>query len=420
MVNREGICAAGERNDMSSGSSAQIVEWCYERPPLYPKQEAAIFDPARIVNIEASTKSGKTVGCLAWIFEQAWCGPRNVNHWWIAPYYGQAKIAYRRMKNGTEGGELRYHDGELWLRLKSNGAYIWFKSGENPDALYGEDVYSAVIDEASRVRQESWYAIRSTLTATRGPIRIIGNVKGKKNWAYKMARRAEAGAIRMAYHRIIAHDAVEAGVLAAQEIEDAQRDLPESVFNELYLAIPSEDGSNPFGIAAIRDCIVPTVESQPVVWGWDLARKADWTVGIALDANGRVCRFERFQRSWPETEDTIADLTKNTLTVLDSTGVGDPVLGNLDRRGNGNHHGFIFSQRSKQQLMEGLASAIQRGEIYFPDGVLTQELEDFTYEHTRTGVRYTAPEGLHDDCVCALALAWHGYRNMVWQSAAIF
>jgi hypothetical protein len=35
------------------------------------------------------------------------------------------------------------------------------------------------------------------------------------------------------------------------------------------------------------------------------------------------------------------------------------------------------------------------------------ELETFEYEYTRTGVRYSAPEGLHDDCVCALALAVH-------------
>jgi hypothetical protein len=36
----------------------------YQRPYLYPKQEAAIFAPARYGVIEASTKTGKTVGCL--------------------------------------------------------------------------------------------------------------------------------------------------------------------------------------------------------------------------------------------------------------------------------------------------------------------------------------------------------------------
>ena len=56
-------------------------------------------------------------------------------------------------------------------------------------------------------------------------------------------------------------------------------------------------------------------------------------------------------------------------------------------------------------IMEGLAAAIQNREITFPDGIIRNELETYEYEFTRTGVRYTAPQGLHDDCVCALALA---------------
>src|SRR5207302_1736063 len=123
----------------------------------------------------------------------------------------------------------------------ANGAVLWFKSAEKPDNLYGEDVYAAVVDEASRVREEAWHAVRSTLTATRGPIRIIGNVKGRKNWAYRMARRAESGEPGMHYARITAADAVQAGVLDAAEIEDARATLPESVFRELYEAEPSDD-----------------------------------------------------------------------------------------------------------------------------------------------------------------------------------
>jgi hypothetical protein len=36
---------------------------------------------------------------------------------------------------------------------------------------------------------------------------------------------------------------------------------------------------------------------------------------------------------------------------------------------------------------------------------MVQELEQFEYELTRTGVRYSAPTGYFDDCVCALSLA---------------
>lgn len=72
-----------------------------------------------------------------------------------------------------------------------------------------------------------------------------------------------------------------------------------------------------------------------------------------------------------------------------------------------NVEGFHFSSTSKQMLMEGLALSIHKVEIAFPDGWLPSELETFEYEYTKTGVRYTAPQGLHDDGVCALALANH-------------
>ncbi len=353
--------------------------------------------------MEASTKAGKTVGCIAWLVEQAVKGKSGQNFWWIAPIYSQAKIAYRRIKHGLPQGLYESNETELTITL-ANGATLWFKGADKPDTLYGEDVYAAVIDEASRCKEESWHAVRSTLTATRGPVRIIGNVKGRKNWAYRLARRAESGEPGMVYRKITAHDAVEAGVLAEEEIEDARRTLPEAVFRELYLAEPSDDEGNPFGIKAIRACIGEMSDAEPEVWGWDLAKSVDWTVGIGLDSEGAVCRFERFQAPWEETLRQIREATDNTPALVDSTGVGDPVVESL-QRGGGNYEGFKFTAPSKQQLMEGLAVAIQQREITYPEGPIVDELEAFEYVYTRTGVRYSAPEGLHDDCVVGLALA---------------
>jgi hypothetical protein len=75
------------------------------------------------------------------------------------------------------------------------------------------------------------------------------------------------------------------------------------------------------------------------------------------------------------------------------------------RRRAGNVEGFKFTPASKQQLMEGLCLAVQRRAVGFPEGPVRAEMEAFEYEPTRTGVRYAAPEGAHDDCVVALALA---------------
>jgi hypothetical protein len=382
----------------------------YTRPWLYPAQERAIFCTQRYGVIEASTKAGKTVGCMAWLVEQAVMnGGQNRNFWWVAPVYPQAKIAFRRIKAGLPPGSFIANESELTIRLLLVGSVIWFKTGEKPDNLYGEDVYAAVIDEASRCREDSWIAVRSTLTATAAPVRIIGNVKGRANWHYRIARRAESGDLGYHYAKLTAYDAVAGGVLAAEEIEDAKRALPEAVFRELYLAEPSDDQGNPFGIPHISKCIAPLSEARPVAIGVDLAKSHDWTVVIGLDRLGHVCGYERWQASWETTEGRILSLIGNTPTLIDSTGVGDPIVERLQLK-RSNVTGYKFTSSSKQQLMEGLALAIQSQQVRFPDGMIKTELESFEYQYTRTGAVYNAPEGLHDDCVVALALAMQHYR----------
>jgi phage FluMu gp28-like protein len=376
----------------------------YNRPALANYQLDALFNDSRYGIVESSTKAGKTAACLVWIIEQALQGKSGQDFWWIAPVYGQCRIAFRRLKAGLPRESYQANESELTLTL-INGARIVCKSAEKPDNLYGEDVFAAVFDEASRAREEAWHALRSTLTATRGKVRIIGNVKGRKNWAYKLARKAESGEPGMSYQKITAYDAIDAGILSEDEIEDARRQLPDNVFRELYLAEPSDDEGNPFGIIAIFDCIAPLSNNAPLCFGVDLAKSTDFTCIIGLDAEKRVCAFERFQKSWNDTIETVRRVCGNTKASVDSTGVGDAVLESLQTGGRSNFEGFKFTAPSKQQLMEGLAVAIQKQEIHFPEGVITHELESFEYEYTRTGVRYSAPSGMHDDTVCALALA---------------
>jgi len=344
---------------------------------------------------------------MVWLVEKAMQGKRGQNFWWVAPIYPQAKVVFRRMKAALPREVYHANETELTLTLL-NDAVIWFKGAEKPDSLYGEDVYAAVIDEASRVKEDSWHAVRSTLSATRGPVRIIGNVKGRRNWAYMMARKAEAGEPGMSYARITANDAIKAGLLSKAEIDDARKVLPEAVFRELYMAEPSDDGGNPFGVAAIKACMKPMSKGPAKVYGLDLAKSEDWCVLIGLDADGVTCHFDRWQGPWEATIQRVLAVVGKVPCLVDSTGAGDPVLEALQRQGRSGGAqfvGYVFSAPSKQQLMEGLAVAIQQKKVSYPEGPIVAELEAFEYVYHRAHVSYSAPQGLHDDCVCALALA---------------
>lgn len=378
---------------------------------LYPAQLKAICSDHRFAIIEASSKSGKTIGCLTWLLQEAWLqNPEQRQDrifWWVAPVYNQAQIAYRRAKNGLQQSFRKANDSALTIELL-NGSLLQFKSADNPDNLFGEDVWGCVIDEATRMKETSWHAVRSTLASTNGRCRIIGNVKGRSNWAYKLSRMAENGADPdWLYSRLTAYDAIIGGVLTEEEVLSAKKTLPENVFQELFEAMPSDDESNPFGVQHIEKCIVEVMSPKdPVCYGIDLARSQDYTVLIGLDEDNNVCRFERFQQNWAVAVDLIKNEIGQIPTLVDSTGVGDPIAQELERTNNAK--GFKFSSTSKQQIMENLAVLIQRGDIGFPEGNITKELYDYGYEVTRTGTRYQALSGF-DDCVCALALA-------AWQS----
>lgn len=416
-----------------------MVKIVIEAPQMYPKQRAAMYEPKRISVIEAGTKCGKTVSALEWLLGRGFEGEEGQNFWWIAPVFGQAEIGYRRMvKQLAPIKKLcRTNQSTMTITLP-NLARLVFKSGERPDDLYGEDVYGAVVDEASRVREEAWHALRSTLTATRGPVRLIGNVKGKKNWFYQLARLAEKGSPDMGYHRMTVWDAVEAGVLSRDEIESSMRDFERlgrlGAWKQLYLAEIAGDGDNPFGMEAIQDCIVEGLsENRPIVAGVDLAGRGalninpaaetvdrDYTAVVLLDKQGHMTLLRQFRKDQISTQEELGRIVKKVPALIDSTGAGDETVLRLQRRGDMRVEGFRYTENSRQDLLEGLAAAIGAGAVKFPDEPgeegapsLVEQLESFEYDYSASGVlRFRAPKGFHDDAVMALALA---VKKLPWK-----
>lgn len=397
----------------------------FRRLPLYPKQSAIVDDPARFTICEATTKAGKNFSHMEWFLDGA-LQEGEGEHWWVAPVYAQASMQYRRTIDRLRGyvqkpdgdsfrlvkvaDPIAYTQNKTDLVIETCGARLCYRSAEKPDHLFGDDVRSLVGDEISRWREEAWHAVYTTLGATKGRAKLIGNVKGRRNFSWALARKAEAGETDWSYHKLTCEDAIEGGVLDAEIVEQARRDLPDAVFRQLYMAEASDDEGNPFGVEMINARVAPLSTWPAVVYGWDVAKSVDWTVGVGLDRFGKVAEFHRFQRDWTATRDDIKRISRGVPCVVDATGVGSPVTEDLQRAGL-DVEGYIFSARSKQQLMEGLRNALHTAETSVLDGVMRNELEAFEYEYTSTGVRYSAPSGMHDDAVCALALAVYAYRS---------
>lgn len=212
-----------------------------KKPNLTSYQKDFLYNDSRFTITEASTKVGKTFSHIWWIYEQAHANwnKENYNHWWVAPVYSQAKIAFNRLRAKVgKSGAYKINESNLIITTPI-GTHIHFKSADKPDNLFGEDVYSIVFDEAPRAKVDAFYALRSTITATGGKMKLIGNFGGVANWMHQLKEKAKKDN-EYAYFKITAWDAVKEGILEESEILQAQKDLPPKVFKQLYLAEEQE------------------------------------------------------------------------------------------------------------------------------------------------------------------------------------
>ena len=396
---------------------APRIRW--QRPALYPLQEACVFGPERFAAVEGSPKSTKTTAAMVWALEQAMFRKRSRGVW-AAPTIGQAKIAWDRIQLGFPSRFIsRVRASPYPEIVLANASRMTFVSGEIPKNLFGAGNHWVVLDEAGRCREATWDALRTTLDASLGPARLLANRDGR-NWFWHLCRAIEAGRKPgWKYYRLTWRDAVEAGVVSLQAVEDARRDLPEHRFRELYELVDPDHGDNPFGKEHLDRAVTDAdcghgvqgmvdwrSEADPVCWGWDLAKSVDWTVGVGLDADRNVCRIVRFQNiPWPAVSKRMEREVGELPAKVDATGVGRPIVDGLQERGLYNFEPFLYTAASRQQILEALALSIQQGVTRFPRGVLEEELRAFEFVEKAGRVAYAVPDGLHDDCVFAYAQA---------------
>jgi phage FluMu gp28-like protein len=369
-----------------------------ELPTPHINQQQILNAERRFVVVMCGRRFGKSELSQILIIKEALNGGQVA---YITPTYKLAQVFFERL---TKVLPFKNNIQKLKIYCPNEGS-IEFFTGERLDNLRGRKFHLVIIDEAAFISdlEEGWNnSIRPTLTDYEGRAVFLSTPRGK-NFFYSLFMKQ--GENDWQSFKFSTYDNPH---INPREIDEARIQLPEVVFNQEYLADPAENSANPFGNAFIKRCVKP-ISAQPIVcYGIDLAKSVDFTVIVGLDNAGNVAYFDRFQLDWHNTKETIKRLPPAPI-ILDSTGVGDPILEDLMREGV-NIEGLKFTSQSKQQLMEGLASAIQQGRIGYPEGVIVDELDVFEYQFTSHGVRYSAPSGFHDDCVMALALAWQNHN----------
>ena len=331
---------------------------------------------------------------------------------WFAPSYKLLDEAWQSTLEmlAPLGSLVQANKQDRQIKVPNGGKMdFWTLQSSTPTRTSvgrGRKYARAIFDEAAHapyLEQDWTKSVRPTLSDLRGDAWFLTTPWGH-NYLWRLFVKGQSEEPNWASFQMPTSSNP---YILDSEVEDARHELPEDAFAQEYLAEFLADAANPFGITAIDACKRDGFADGPVAyWGFDLAKSMDHTVGVGLNALGGVCAFQRWQSDWRDTTKRIAAMIGQKAALIDSTGVGDPIAEELMRQCS-LAEGYKFTSQSKQQLMEGLAVELQNGRVSYPSSldVLIHELESFQYEYTRTGVRYTAPIGMHDDCVDALALA---------------
>jgi hypothetical protein len=373
-------------------------------------QVAVIAEAQRFNVLMCGRRFGKTATGIDLAVEAMLDGERVG---WFAPSYKLLNEAWRELVATLAPlPETEKSEQDKRLAIVTGGSIeCW--SLDSDDPARGRKYHKVIIDEAGLVPRLAhiWHtAIRPTLADYQGGAWFLGTPKGVGDfsalWAQGQGdgRDPEWASWRMPTHAN--------PFIPPDEIDAMRRSMPDEVFRQDILGEPIDAGEQPSGRDAIAACVAPVSDGEPVIWGVDLARSVDFTVAIGLDRTGHVCHLERWRSDWGVTRTRLRGLLGSTLAYMDSTGVGDPIVEDLQRTGS-RIVGVTFTARVKQQGVESLIAGIQQRQVRFPDGWLRGELDALTAERTAMGTRYTAPDGLHDDGVMALMLAWKGYQETV-------
>lgn len=331
--------------------------------------------------------------------------------WWVAPTARQAKIAYRLMKRALAGVLISKNDSDFRLELV-NGSVIECRSCHEPDNLRGEGVHFMVIEEAAMVSFDTWFKVlRPMLSDTNGRAVFISTPKGR-NWFFVMFQRG-LDPLEKDYESFHFPSSSNP-YLDPQEIEDAKRDMPEDFFEQEFNSAFLNESAGVF--RGVDECISGSLEGYRrgdfYTLGWDPAKRNDFSVLTVMNVNRmHVVAWDRFnQVDYTVQLDRVEAMARryHASILMDMTGIGDALLEQLKVR-DLTADGYLLTNASEKALIEESVVAIQQREVTYPDlPIMTGELKAMEYSLTPGRlVRYSAPSGMHDDCVFSLCLAKH-------------
>ncbi len=333
---------------------------------------------------------------------------------WVTPYAKHWKMAFKMIRNAASGqiSGSNITDGVITF---TNGSTLSFYSTENEDSVRGQTFTHLIVDEAGFVKTSA-FEVMLPVFGIIGEKALFISTPDVKNWFYSYVRDGNDESISNVIS--IKAPSSSSPFWTEDKLADVKRNTHPIKFKQEYLAEFTDSAGGVFIDFNKRAVVSDYVKSYDgeCYFGLDIARGgADFT-SLTIMNDTQVINRE-YWHEW-DTETQVEKLKK----VLDE--YPNIVRGYVEENQEvaifqalRRHYsdkfpvlGFYTTTKNKPDLIQNLATDINKGDLLLPsrelDKLLYEEFADFSFEKKEGGyIKYSAPDNKHDDSVMSTALA---------------
>jgi hypothetical protein len=386
-------------------------------PRLHPAQIQIKNERKRFNVIDCGRRFGKNIMLQDGAVETALRDRLPVG--WGAPTYKMLLDDWKSLANILAPVTERRSEQEKQLRLISGGV-IEFFSLDGPDAIRGKKFKRFIINEAAFVPNLLDIfnlVIRPTLIDYKGEADFAGTPKGM-NGFWQLYNITDADWMRWQM------SSYSNPHIPAAELDTLKSTMLERAYQQEIMAQFLEDGGGVF--RNVMKCATAAKQEKGIaghqyVIGGDWGRTDDATVYIVLDIG--TCEVANMVRlldtdfaSQRNVLKALSQRFNNAVCLVEVNSIGQPQLEELQKM-EVPVQGFMTTNATKLEIISALQLAFEQEKIkILNDPLAIGEIMAYQAERLPSGLlRYGAPEGMHDDIVMALCLAWWaGFNGNNW------
>jgi phage FluMu gp28-like protein len=395
-------------------------------------QASLLEDKSKRIVVRWSRQAGKTT-CIA--LRAIWFAlthPKTLTLI-VAPSLRQSMIMSDRIGDFL-GGLPAKHKRAFIEKLQRTT--VRFKNGSrivalpnSPQLLRGYTAHQVICDEGAFFKDDQlvfYNVLYPMLSTTDGTLIVSSTPWSKDSVFYSMCQNPT-----FKKHICTWDEVVKSGLIKLSFIDEMKAQLPYERFQREFNAEFVEDVDAWLTQSLIVSCIDSNL--QPYDFqdlpkgefyvGVDFGKEMDFSVVLVAQKIGGTLQIVHVHRFPLKTEyASVIGYVKSLLdrwqqiraVYADVTGVGNYIVEDMFRSGIQNVTGITFTVQSKEEMATIMREKMRNGEVklfYIPatkreDVDLTAELNIEKYELMKTGhLRFSHPEGGHDDVFWSMALA---------------